>query len=317
MNYLGIDLGGTNIKAGLVNDLGEILINDQIATRVDLGLDKMLENIILLSNRILEQGRAQGLRVEAAGVGVPGPVDQNGVVIKCVNLAWPVVPIAEILIKALKMPVFAGNDGNVAGLGEYQVGALKGVDTGVALTLGTGIGGGVIINGRCRIGAHSIGGEIGHMIVGENFYDCNCGRNGCLETFSSATALVNYTKKLISDGRETVLRPLSKGNLDIIDGFMVMSEAKKGDAVCLEAVDRAAKYLGIGIMNLVSVIDPERVAIGGGISKAGDWFFEKIRKSAMEHRYFKDFPIPEIVPACFGNEAGIVGAAMLANGGNK
>lgn len=313
MNYLGIDLGGTNIKAGLVNHFGEILINDQIPTEVSAGLDKMLENIITLSKRILEKGKEQNLVVQSVGVGVPGPVDHNGVVIKCVNLAWPVVPIAQILEKALNLPVFAGNDGNIAGIGEYEVGALKGVDVGVVLTLGTGIGGGVIVNGKCQIGSHSIGAEIGHMIVGENFYDCNCGRNGCLETFSSATALVNYVKKQMGEGRETILRDLSKDGLEAIDGFMIMNEAKAGDLVSLEAVDRAANYLGIGIINLMSVIDPERVAIGGGISKAGEWFFEKVRESAIKYRYFKDFPIPEIVPARFGNEAGIVGAAMLAN----
>ncbi|MEG1931282.1 MAG: ROK family protein [Anaerovorax sp.] len=317
MNYLGIDLGGTNIKVGLVNHLGKILIHDQMATQGELGLEKMVENMISLSGRILEQGKEQGIQVEAAGIGVPGPVDGHGVVTKCVNLNWPVVPIGEILTEALGFPVFAGNDGTLASLGEYKVGALKGVHTGVALTLGTGIGGGVIVYGTCLAGANGIGGEIGHMIVGENFYNCNCGRNGCLETFSSATALVNYTKKIIGDGRESTVQGLTGGNLEALDGLMVMNQAKLGDAVCLEAVNRGAKYLGIGIVNLVSVIDPERIVIGGGISKAGEWFFEKIRKSAMEARYFKDFPIPEIICAHFGNEIGIVGAAMLAKGGDR
>lgn len=317
--YLGIDLGGTSIKAGIVNQEGEILLKDQAPTGVSDGLDQMIENICNLGRKLLSKAQEQHLLVEAVGLGVPGPVDQDGRVIKCVNLSWPVVPIAQILTDKFGIPVFAANDGNAAGMGEAEAGVLKGAESGIILTLGTGIGGGVILNGTCRVGYNGIGGEIGHMIVGENFYNCNCGRNGCLETFSSVTGLINYTKKLLLEGEGSSLiqrctevgEPLESG-LSKLNGFMIVKEAQAGDALAQKAVDRVAYYLSIGITNLVSVLDPQIIAIGGGMSGAGDWFISKVRTYTEENRFFKDFPIPQIVNAKFSNDAGVIGAAMLA-----
>lgn len=317
--YLGIDLGGTSIKAGIVNKEGEILIKDQAPTEVSAGLDQMIENITSISKQLLSKANEEHLLIEAVGVGVPGPVDRHGSVIKCVNLSWPIVPIAQILTEKLGIPVFAANDGNAAGMGEAEAGVLKGAESGVILTLGTGIGGGVILNGTCRVGYNGIGGEIGHMIVGENFYNCNCGKNGCLETFSSVTGMIHYTKKLLHEGGESSLihRFTSNGEtlefgLSRMNGLMIVEEAQGGDLLAQKAVDRVAYYLSIGIANLVSVLDPEIIAIGGGMSGAGDWFLNKVRYYTEENRFFKDFPIPKIVTAKFSNDAGVVGAAMLA-----
>ncbi|WP_027399533.1 ROK family protein [Anaerovorax odorimutans] len=313
MYYLGIDLGGTNIKMGIVNEKGEILLKNQVYTNVESGSDNIISNIISLSKKLIKDGEDYNYIVKAVGMGVPGPVDENGVVINCINLNWSEIPIVQILKKELMLPIFVENDGNAAAACELEAGLLRGINTGIVLTLGTGIGGGIIIDGKSYTGFHKIGAEIGHMIVGENFYNCNCGRNGCLETFSSANALIKYVKELLSKGeKSSSLYSMCNGDFSKIHGAMIISAAKEGDKTANKAVERAAFYLARGIINLVAVLDPEKIVIGGGMSKAGEWYLDKIKKFTEEERYFQEFPIPEIVISNFKNNIGIVGAAMIA-----
>lgn len=311
MFYLGIDLGGTNIKAGIVDHRGNLITSKYIATESTCGLEQVIGNVISISNHLIHEAEKRKLKIEAVGIGVPGPVDE-GVIIRCVNLGWIGVPITEVLQEALRLPVFAENDGNMAAIAELEAGALAGVQVGIAFTIGTGIGAGIIVNGRLHTGYHRIGGELGHMIVGENFYSCHCGRTGCLETFSSASAMITYTKKLIAEGADSRLRHICLDPVEELDAAEIMKAAKEGDVVALKAVDRAAIYLGKSIMNVVAVLDPEKIVIGGGVSQAGEWFLDKIRTAANQERYFREISLLEITLAKFGNEAGIIGAAILA-----
>lgn len=311
MNYLGIDVGGTSVKAGLVDERGRLLCTRKIPTGASQGRDGVIHNIVRVSEAVIRQSRKP---VAAVGIGVPGPVDmERGVVANCVNLNWSRVPIAALLHEKLHVPVFAGNDGNLACLGELAAGALHGVENGVMLTLGTGVGGGVVRNGSLWTGAHNIGGEMGHMVVGHNFYDCNCGKNGCLETFSSATAMKTYAARLMRQGRKCpALFRMCAGRGNRINVKMLFEAYRQNDPVAKDTIRRAAHYLGIGIINITAICDPERIAVGGGVSQAGEFFIHLIRKAAEDARYFKELPIADVVLAKLGNDAGMVGAAFLA-----
>ncbi len=310
--YLGIDLGGTKIAAGLVDDNGRILKDRRILTHRSRPCREVIKDMILIGNTLIEDCAPES--VIAAGIGAPGLVDtEKGVLINSVNLGWKNTPIASMLREGIGVPVYAGNDATLAGIAEMEAGVLRGVKCGVMLTLGTGVGSAVICEGRIQYGANNVASEIGHMIVGSNFYRCSCGRNGCLETFASATALIRYAKRLLKAGEPSVLGQMCpNGNIDSISGIMIFNAAQEGDAVAAKAVDRVARYLGIGISNVIAVLDPEKIVLGGGMSKAGDFLLDKVKNEVERIRFYKDIPSGEIVFARFGNEAGIIGAAMLA-----
>lgn len=310
--YLGIDLGGTKIAMGIIDENGEIIDSERIPTGRSRPSSAIIEDIITLGSKLVGS-QAEGA-VYAAGIGVPGIVDASrGVIVNCVNLGWKDISIETILSKGLGLPVFAGNDATIAGIAEMEAGVLRGIRTGVMLTLGTGIGGAVICEHRIQLGANNIASEIGHMIVGQNFYNCSCGRNGCLETFSSATALIKYTRRLLSgSGISTLPRDNFRNQNSRINGTMIFEAAKAGDPLANKAVDRVVKYLAIGIMNIVTVIDPDLIVLGGGMSEAGDFFLEKIKKEAENYKFFKEIPISEIVYGKFGQDAGLIGAGLYA-----
>ncbi len=310
--YVGVDLGGTNIAVGLVDENSILKYHKSTPTRAERGSKEVIKDIIKLINETIRDYGINKETVKAIGIGVPGIAEPNsGEVIYCVNLGWNNVPLKQDLEKELNIPVFVDNDATVAGLAEYKIGAMRNCESGVFITLGTGVGGGIVINGKVRSGFNGVGSEIGHMIVGENFYPCNCGRNGCLETFTSSTALINYTRKLIGEGNETSIVKKTKGSLEEINGRIIFEAAKEGDYVANKAVDRLVKYLAIGITNIINIIDPEIIALGGGLSGAGDFLLAKVQEEVERVRYMKMIPIGKIVLATLRNEAGIIGAAAL------
>lgn len=310
--YVGVDLGGTNIAVGLVDENSILKYHKSTPTRAERGSKEVIKDIIKLINETIRDYGINKETVKAIGIGVPGIAEPNsGEVIYCVNLGWNNVPLKQDLEKELNIPVFVDNDATVAGLAEYKIGVMRNCESGVFITLGTGVGGGIVINGKVRSGFNGVGSEIGHMIVGENFYPCNCGRNGCLETFTSSTALINYTRKLIGEGNETSIVKKTKGSLEEINGRIIFEAAKEGDYVANKAVDRLVKYLAIGITNIINIIDPEIVALGGGLSGAGDFLLAKVQEEVERVRYMKMIPIGKIVLATLRNEAGIIGAAAL------
>lgn len=311
--FIGVDLGGTNIAVGIVDEAGRLKYEKSRPTKSERMPEAVIKDIIDLIIEVINYYEISKEEIKAIGIGIPGIADPNdGSVISCVNLNWENIPLKEPMEKALGIPVFIDNDATLAGLAEYEAGAMKGKSSGVFMTLGTGIGGGIIIDGKIHTGFNGIGSEIGHMIVGENYYDCNCGRNGCLETFASSTALIRYTKKLMKEKKyETIITEELNGHIDNLDGKMIISAAIRGDELANKAIDRLVKYLAIGIINIISIIDPEIFVLGGGISKAGKFLLDKVRDEVAKNKYYNTLPVGRIELAELVNEAGIIGAAML------
>lgn len=310
--YIGIDLGGTNVGIGIVDSENKLIYKDSIPTKRENGFNDIIEDIIALISKTINVNSIPKSHIQGIGIGIPGIVDpKSQIIIDCVNLRWNNVDIKSAIEEKLSIPVFVGNDATVAGVAELVVGAMKGYHTGVLLTLGTGIGGGIIINGHVYDGFHGIGSEIGHMIVGENYYNCNCGRNGCLETFSSSTAIIKHARKLIEEGNDSAIMTEVKGNLNSIDGKVIFDQAKAGDKVACKVIGRMTNYLAIGIMNIISIVDPEVFVIGGGLSAAGEYFISMLREKVSQITYYKGMDVGKILLSGIGNDGGIIGAASL------
>ncbi len=311
--YIGIDLGGTNIVAGIVDENGQIKYQESVPTMNERTSEAIIQDIVNLINIAIEGYKIPRKDIKAIGIGIPGLVDfKTGNVARCVNLNWKDVPLASMVENAAKIPVFINNDATVAGLAEFEAGIMKGYQSGILLTLGTGIGGGIILKGQIYDGAHGVASEIGHMVVGENFYDCNCGKNGCLETYASSTAIIKYTKKLMVEDKiySSIFEKLN-GNLDTLNGKIIFDAAKEGDAVANQVINRMAKYLGIGIVNLINVIDPDIFIIGGGLSKAGTFLLQKVREEVNKNIHYNTIATGKIELSQLGNDAGLIGAALL------
>ncbi len=311
--YIGIDLGGTNIAGGLVDENGRIKYEGSCQTKSHRPPKEIILNIKDLVLEIIEGYGIDKGQVKAIGIGIPGLADKDGKVIFCVNLGWENEPLREILEGELDIPVYMDNDATVAAIAEYEYGIMKGAESAVMLTLGTGIGGGIILNGKAYSGYNGIGSEIGHMVIGENYYDCNCGRNGCFETFASSTAIINYTKKLLTQkSTDTVINNLIKGDIDKLNAKIIFDAARAGDEIGNIAVKRLVKYIGIGIFNIVNLIDPQIIALGGGMANAGQFLLDLVIEEVLKNKYYKSLPMAKIALAKLGNEAGIIGAAMLS-----
>lgn len=300
---IGIDLGGTAIKGGIVNNQGEILVERSIKTESQRGYAQVRDDLIALINELLIFAPEE----TAVGIGIPGILSSDGAtIVSCPNLRWQNVPLKADVESKAAIEVLLVNDATAAGIAEAAFGSTRGKANSVLFTLGTGVGGGVILNDRIITGAHGVASEIGHMLMEANFYDCGCGKNGCLETFASATALIRYCQMRLERGGTSSLEAIPD-----FDGKAILDAARDGDKLAGEAVNRLAKYLGWAIANISDIIDPEIVAIGGGLSNAGDFLLEKIRTETIIRLTYPDYAVPEIVLASFRNEAGMIGAANL------
>ncbi len=308
--FIGIDLGGTNIAGGLVHKDGAVHKLKSVPTLKERGYEAVTGDILALIRELMAQAPEA---VSGVGIGVPGVVDKNlSMIYYCTNLGWNDKNLGKELSDELGIPVLIDNDANLAALAEVEVGALSSVTNAVMLTLGTGIGGGVAVNGQILRGSHGLGSEIGHMIIGDNFYDCNCGNNGCFETFSSATAVIKYAEKLVDDGAfpDSPLNQIKKTSG--LSAKIIIDAAKEGDQLGLVVFDRLIKYLAIGVTNIINIFDPDRIAIGGGVAHTGSFLMEKLEAKVQSMSFIKNFPSAKLVFAELGNDAGIIGAAMLA-----
>ncbi len=310
---IGVDLGGTNIKVGAVDWQGKILLQNSRQTKVKRGVGPIIQDIIEQIEEILEKTSTSLEELKSIGIGVPGLVEaKTGKVIYITNMFWWDVELGKTIGNYFNKPTYVDNDAIVAGLAEKIAGSTKGLKNSVFITLGTGVGGGFIINDKVYSGGHGWGSEIGHMVLGENFYTCNCGQNGCWETFVSATAIIRYTKKRIAEGmNDSLIVKMVNGNLEDLEGKIIFDAAKQGDKLAMEVVNRFIKYLAIGIVNIYNIIDPECIAIGGGLSKAGDFILKPLREEVNKRVFSKEIKYGDILLAELGNNAGIIGAAFL------
>lgn len=310
MYNIGIDVGGMSIKAGIVNN-GEITHKLSKETSANGGSEQLASDIIDLVNEILEVSEINIKDISTIGIGFPGVVAKNNAV-TCVNLGIHnelITPKIEQSFKNVNVKV--GNDANVAALAEYVYGSMKSYENGVMITLGTGIGGGIVINNKLITGSNGIGAEIGHMMIASNYFDCNCGNNGCFETFCSATAIIKYAQKLISEGRESIILKEANNDINNISAKMVFDAYKENDSVGVEVINRFKKYLAIGLANIVNFIDPDVISIGGGVSNASDIILDGLDDMVKKHLPFDGAGIGDIVIAKFKNDAGILGASAL------
>jgi glucokinase len=311
---VGVDVGGTGIKMALLSAEGDILLKEQEPTPVSEGEDGVIAKIAAMVEDLLKQAGVAKERVAGIGIGIPGPVDaDNGIVRQAVNLHWKQpVKLKEKLEHASSLPVFIDNDANTAALGEMWRGAGQGAKDLIAITLGTGVGGGVILQGKIVHGVNGVGGEIGHLTMEPTGGPlCNCGKTGCLETYASATAIIREGTRAAQEGTSPMLaKALAEhGSIQAKD---VLEAAKAGDQAALAIVDQVAFYLGLALSHLANVLDPSKIVIGGGVSAAGEFLFSRIRES---FRRFVTFPYVadscEIVAATLGNDAGVIGAGWL------
>lgn len=304
----GIDVGGTTVKMGLFTTEGELLDKWEIPTRKEDGGAYILNDVAASVEAKLAEKNIAKEDVAGAGIGVPGPTLDTGYVSICVNLGWKDKNPANELSELLSIPVKAGNDANVAALGEMWKGGGEGYLDVVLLTLGTGVGGGIIINGEIAPSHRGVGGELGHITVNpDEEATCNCGNHGCLEQYASATGVVRIAKKLLAASKEES----SLRTLETVTAKDVFDAAKAGDHLAVEAVEVLGKYLGLVVANVALTVDPDVFVIGGGVSKAGQVLIDVITK--YYHKFAKIIGDnkAKVVLAKLGNDAGIYGAARM------
>lgn len=304
---VGVDLGGTQIRACLANAEGNILRQARQPTLAHEGLQRVLmriEEVISQVLRNIEQEAVLGI-----GIGSPGPLDPyTGVVIKPPNLpGWDNVPLRDIITKRFGLPVYVNNDANLAGLAEYRFGAGRGCSDMVYLTISTGIGGGIVCGGQLLLGAHGLAGEPGHTTVEPAGPRCKCGNVGCLEVMSAGPAIARHAIDLIHQGQTSSLSRALQSGVEIT-AEVVGEAAQLGDDVALQAIRRAAYYLGIGVLNLIHIFDPAVVILGGGVSKLGPLLFDPVRALVRERAITAVQRQIPIVPAMLGDQVGLLGA---------
>lgn len=304
---IGIDLGGTNIKGALLDQDGEIIEKREMATLANAGPEAVSGRIADIINNMTSLADGSGNHVIGVGIGIPGLPDKDrGAVVFAPNLRWRNVSLVDYLRRHINLPIFLENDANLAALGEQWRGAGRGSKHMIMITIGTGIGGGLIINGELYGGANGSAGEIGHMVIDPEGHPCNCGRRGCLETYTSATSMVRRAKEAIDQGRETILA--REENLEAKDIFMA---AEAGDRIAVEIVNYTAYYLGIGLGNTINMFNPDTIVVGGGVSRAGSLLFDPLREATIKWSLEVPASVVKIVPAELGNDAGTIGAACL------
>ncbi|MCL2754202.1 MAG: ROK family protein [Oscillospiraceae bacterium] len=307
--YIGVDIGGTNIAAGVVNSGGRILRKESVKTRTADGYKAILDDIAAL----IESLRASGDGTEdiiQIGVGCPGCCNQDtGIVELCVNLGWKDVPLVRDLGAIVGIPVTIENDANAAAFGEFVAGAARGAKSAVAITLGTGVGAGVIIDGKLLHGSNYAGGELGHIVMEVGGEPCGCGRRGCFEAYSSATALIRDTRRAMDANPDSLMHPIA-AELGKISARGAWLARTRGDAAGTAVVEKYIEYLAEGIANVVNIFQPEIVCIGGGVCNEGDNLLIPL-KAAVASRVYGG-KSPRIAVCELGNDAGIIGAALCS-----
>ncbi len=315
MYRLGIDLGGTNIVAGVVDENYKIIATAKRKTNCPRPAEEIVDDMAATALEAIKNANLTVSDIESAGVGTPGSVQaDNGIVTYANNLDFYDLPLANMLKERTGLNFFVENDANAAAYGEFVAGAGKGAKDFLMITLGTGVGGGIIIDGKIRSGFNAAGGELGHTVIAMNGEMCTCGRQGCWEAYASATALIRQTKQAMIKYSDSIMWELCGGDINKVNGITAFDAMRKGDFAGRLVVDRYIEYIAVGIINNINIFQPEIICIGGGISKEGDALTEPIKKYLKGEdyaRYMKQNA--EVKTAVLGNDAGIIGAAYICD----
>lgn len=315
--FIGVDLGGTNIKFGIVSEKGEILHKGMFSAQANLGRDAILHNINKAIEESLAFARKKKIKIKGIGVGSPGTVNLETGKIEgsCPNLPQMVnVNLKKWLSRYFEFPIFADNDANLMALAESKFGSAKGYKDALCITLGTGIGGGIILDGKLFHGSNFAGAEFGHMTICYNGLKCRCGGIGCLEMYASAPGMVRDAIKFLRRDRKSIIHKLIKRDLDRLTTELIFEAERKGDALASDIINQSCAYLGAGIASAINLLNPQIVVIGGGVSEGGNNFIQRIEKEVKRRAFPTTTKNLKIVKAKLGNKAGFIGAAMLASG---
>ncbi|MBU0719363.1 MAG: ROK family glucokinase [Planctomycetes bacterium] len=309
---IGIDLGGTNLKIAVVDREGRILAKEVAALTTGTGPEAVVANATAMVDRLLVAASAERSEIVGVGLGTPGPLNlAEGRVVKAVNLpGWQNVPIRDRFAEALELPVALDNDGNAAAYGEYWVGAGCGAGDLVMLTLGSGVGCGVIIGGKVLHGHFDNAAELGHMIVVPDGLPCRCGQRGCLEQYASAGGVARRTRAAVQGGESSTLAGAT-GQMERIDAARVVAAAQTGDSLAARIWDEACYYLAIACVNIQHAYNPERIVLGGGMSQAGSFLLKPVQAHLAQQQWSLCDDVPAVTLATLGFDAGVIGAAGL------
>lgn len=315
MYTVGLDLGGTFIKGGLVDDKGNIVVKSKIPTRVADGAEAIAADMSAQAEKLICDAGVDKKDVRGIGVGSPGLIDSaRGVINYANNLDWHDVALGEYITKNTGLSVKIGNDANVAALGEAMFGAGKGCKNVVMVTLGTGVGGGLILDGKLFEGNESKGAELGHVVLVAGGEQCSCGRKGCIEAYASATALIRDTKKAMQKHPESAMWKFSPA-LEEVDGRTSFECAKAGDAAAAAVVDAYLYHLSEGLLNFCNIFRPEVIILGGGVCAQGQYLIDRLDALLQKSKYgYEGSPRVRLEIASLGNDAGVIGAASLLIG---
>lgn len=310
--YIGIDLGGTNIKAGVVDENYNIVAKATCKTNLPRPAEDICADMAKVSLEAVEKAGLTVDNIECIGIGTPGIANSaEGIIEYSNNLGFDNVPVVELMRKHIDKPVYVENDANAAAYGEFVAGAAKGANNAVAITLGTGVGGGIIINGKIYSGSNFAGAEIGHMVIEVDGPQCTCGRKGCFEVFSSATGLIRMTKEAMEADKSSAMWEMSKDD-DHISARLPFNAMREGDKAATEVVNKYIKYLAAGITNTINIFQPDILCIGGGVCNEGDPLLVPMKELVAKEVYTRaSKKNTKIVIASLGNDAGIIGAAFL------
>lgn len=313
MYKLGIDLGGTNIVAGVVDENYNIIATGKVKTNLPRTAEEIIDDMVKAANIAIESAGLKLDDIESMGVGSPGAIDPvHGVVCYANNLGFNNVPMAKMLKERMGVDFYIENDANAAAFGEYIAGAGRGTNNFIAITLGTGVGGGVIIDGKIYSGSNYAGAELGHTVIEMTGEMCSCGRQGCWEAYASATALIRQTKQAMIKYPKSVMWELCGGDINKVDGRTAFDAMRKGDTAGKMVVDKYVEYIAVGVSNNINIFQPDVLCIGGGISKEGDNLIRPIKAFLEGENYARNIEKnTELKVAELGNDAGIIGAAYL------
>lgn len=312
-HYIGVDLGGTNIAIGIVDENYNIITKKSVPTNCPGSAEAIADDIAKTALELLKETNMSLNEISWVGIGTPGSVNsQSGVIERAHNLGFCDTPLKKLIEDRLQIECYIENDANAAAYGEFLAGAAKGTNDAVCVTIGTGIGGGVIIDKKIYTGSNFFGAELGHTVIEINGKQCNCGRNGCLERYASATALIQQTKEKMLGDKNSLMWQEVDGDIEKVSGRTSFDAMKKGDKSAKEVVEKFVEYLACGCTNFINIFQPDVLIIGGGVSKEKDALLKPLKETIARDSFDKN---PEkatkVLAATLGNDAGIIGAAFL------